>query len=169
MKKTLLILTIILSFIGSGFIMFNSNNVETKYSYNDTTLNESNVYITLLRLNIKYPEVVMSQIMIESSHLTSRLCRKNNNLLGMTVPGKRQTTAINEEGYAKYKSWMDCVLDYKFYQDYIMSRHKLNTKSKYIAFLHKNYANSANYKSSLISMSKSYELRNPFNFINYGI
>ena len=164
MKKTLLILTIIISFITSGFMIVNNNNVETKTSCVDTALNESNVYYALLMSNIKYPEVVMSQIMIESSHLTSKLCKRNNTLLGMTVPGKRQTTAINDEGYAKYKSWLDCILDYKFYQDYILLRHKLNTKSKYIAFLHKNYAKSANYKSSLINMSKSYELKNYFNF-----
>ena len=118
----------------------------------------------LLLNNVKYPEVVLSQIMIETGYLTSKLCKVNNNLLGMMVPSKRETTAINNKGFAKYTNWIDCILDYKLYQDYILSRNKIDTKKEYIAFLHKNYAKSPNYKKRLTELSKDYELRNPYNF-----
>ena len=116
----------------------------------------------LLLNNIKYPEVVISQIMIETGWLTSRLCKVNNNLLGMTVPSKRETTAINEKGFAKYTSWIECILDYKMYQDYIFSRNHITSKKQYIAYLHKNYAKSPTYKKRITELSKTYELKNSF-------
>ena len=130
----------------------------------DSALTENNIYFMLLLNNVKYPEVVLSQIMIETGYLTSKLCKVNNNLLGMMVPSKRETTAINSKGFAKYPNWIDCILDYKLYQDYILSRNKIGTKKEYIAFLHRNYAKSPNYKKRLTELSKDYELRNPYNF-----
>ena len=127
----------------------------------DSTLNENNVYTMLLMYNIKYPEVVMSQIMIESAYLKSKLTKRNNNIIGMTVPFKRQTTAINKTGFAKYLSWIDCIQDYKLYQDYILSKNNIQTKKQYISFLHRNYANAPQYKTRLTELSKTYELRNP--------
>lgn len=130
----------------------------------DSTLTENNIYYMLLLNNVKYPEVVLSQIMIETGYLTSKLCKVNNNLLGMMVPSKRETTATNEKGFAKYLNWIDCILDYKLYQDYILSRNKIDTKNQYITFLHRNYAKSPSYKKRLIELSKQYELRNTYNF-----
>jgi hypothetical protein len=124
--------------------------------FTDSTLNEYNVYKALLFFDIKYPEIVMSQIKLESS-LTSNLCKNNNNLLGMTVPYKRNTTAINTKGFAKYKNWIECIIDYKLYQNYIFSKNNLDTKKKYIAYLHRNYAKSSNYKTQITNLSKKYE------------
>jgi flagellum-specific peptidoglycan hydrolase FlgJ len=130
----------------------------------DSTLSENNIYIMLLMNRIKYPEVVISQIMIETGYLTSKLCKANNNLLGMMVPSKRETTATNNKGFAKYTNWMDCISDYKLYQDYILSRNKIDNKKQYIAFLHRNYAKSPLYKKRLTELSNKYELRNTYNF-----
>ena len=160
MKKILLIISIFVSlFMVSGTTIV--NKAESRI---DSALTEQNVYISILANNIKYPEVVMSQIMIESGHLTSDLCINNNNLLGMTVPSRRKTTAINEDGYAEYKNWMESIVDYKLYQDFILLHNKLDTKKKYISFLQRTYAKSKNYKSNLLTMSRIYELRNPYNF-----
>jgi uncharacterized FlgJ-related protein len=165
MKKLILIsigLFIVLSF---GCIKAENNKKEKPNVTVDSTLTENNVYTMLLLYNIKYPEVVMSQIMIESAYLKSKLTKRNNNILGMTVPVKRQTTAINKSGlYAKYISWIDCVYDYKLYQDYIFSKNNIQTKKQYITFLHRNYANAPKYKTRLTELSKSYELRNLYNF-----
>jgi uncharacterized FlgJ-related protein len=163
MKKIILYLTLFLCVV----VLLHSDNSKNNYKGNthiDTTLNEQNVYLALLINNIKFPEVVISQIMIESGNLTSRLCKKNNNLLGMTVASKRETTALNKKGYAKYKSWLDCILDYKLYQDYILSKNQINNKNQYIVYLHKNYANAPDYKQKLTFLSKKYELRNSFNY-----
>ena len=164
MKKLLLILSVSLSlFLTSSYITVNNNN-NNEMAKMDSVLTESNVYSTLLMLNIKYPEVVMSQIMLESNNLRSRLCLVNNNLLGMTVPSKRKTTAMNKKGYAKYKNWMESIVDYKLYQDAILATHKLDSKKKYIAFLNKNYAKSKDYKKTITAMAKNYELRNTYYF-----
>ena len=147
----------------NSFVIGNVDSEKESIVMDSTlALNEVNVYNALIYYHIKYPDVVMSQIMLESSNLTSRLCIKNNNLLGMTVPTKRQTTAINKKGYAKYKFWLESIVDYKFYQDAILSKHNLDTKKKYIAFLHKNYAKNNKYKNTLTYMSKEYELRNTY-------
>lgn len=163
MKKIILCLTLFLC-----VVLLQSDNSKINYKGKatsiDTALTERNIYHALLMNNVKFPEVVMSQIMIESGNLKSKLCKKNNNLLGMTVASKRETTALNEEGYAKYKSWFDCILDYKLYQDYILSKNEINNKKQYIAYLHKNYANSPDYKKKLTFLSKQYELRNSYYF-----
>lgn len=117
--------------------------------------------------DIKYPEVVLSQIMIETGNLTSKLCKINNNLLGMTVPSKRETTALNNKGFAKYENWFSSILDYKLYQDFVFSHKNITNKKQYIAYLHKNYAKSPTYKNKLTNLSNKYELRNSYNIMFY--
>lgn len=67
-------------------------------------------------------DVVKAQIYLESSGLESRLCIEDNNLIGMKIPGKRETTASYEipardGAYAGYASFIDCVEDIKLYQE----------------------------------------------------
>ena len=164
MKRVIILFSLLcLLMVGTHYIKADEKAATTLVSKMDT-LNETNIYLALLMNNIKYPEVVISQVMIESGWLTSRLCKVNHNLLGMTVPEKRETTAINKSGYAKYYTWFDCILDYKLYQDYVLKKHHITNRKQYIAFLHKNYAKSPTYKTRLTQLSKTYELRNPYNF-----
>ena len=164
MKKLILAISIGL-FIVLGFsgIKAENNINKPKTATVDSALTENNVYTMLLLYNIKYPEVVMSQIMIESAYLKSKLTKRNNNILGMTVATKRQTTAVNKKGFAKYLNWIDCIYDYKLYQDYILSKNSIISKKQYISFLHRTYAKAPNYKSRLTELSKTYE-RNTLNF-----
>jgi len=167
MKKIIIFLSVFLCLLlCNSYCTSNAgeNTRATTTNVVDSALTENNIYIMLLLNNVKYPEVVISQIMIETGYLTSKLCKVNNNLLGMMVPGKRETTATNKSGFAKYTNWFDCILDYKLYQDYILSRNKIDNKKQYIAFLHRNYAKSPNYKKRLTELSNKYELRNPYNF-----
>lgn len=168
MKKIMLCLSLFLC-----IVLCNSYNNSTASENTsqatvkvDSTLSEQNIYLALLINNIKYPEVVLSQIMIETGYLNSKLCKLNHNLLGMMVPSKRETTAINEKGFAKYLTWFDCISDYKLYQDFVFSRNNIQTKTQYIAYLHRNYAKSPNYKKRLTQLSKEYELRNPSNYLS---
>lgn len=168
MKKNLFIIVIglAISLIYIESKADNDNGVMSNPVFTDSTLNEENVYKALLFFKVKYPDVVISQINLESSHLKSKLCKSNNNLLGMTVPYKRNTTATNSKGFAKYNNWIECIIDYKLYQDYILSKNNLDTKKKYIAYLHKNYAKSSSYKTNLTNLSIEYEtrkLRDTFN------
>jgi uncharacterized FlgJ-related protein len=158
MKKILLIISISLFVLfgvaNSSFTTGDDSKIEAMKA--NTELNEENVYFAIITLGIKYPEVVMSQVMLESNSLKSKLCKNNNNLSGMTVPSKRETTAKNKKGYAKYTSWLESIIDYKLYQDYILSKHKITSRKQYIAFLHKNYAKSPHYKVTITKMAKYY-------------
>ena len=172
MKRIILTITAFLCLIMTNQFLKADEKAKTQsVAVSDTALNETNVYLALLLNNIKFPEVVYSQIMLESGNLTSRLTKKNNNILGMTVASKRETTALNKEsnGYAKYSNWLDCILDYKLYQDYVFSKTHIKNASQYIAYLHRNYANSPSYKAKLTKMVKQRnELRNSLNFIQYN-
>ena len=97
----------------------------------------------------------------------TKLCKINNNLLGMTVPSKRETTALNNKGFAKYENWFSSILDYKLYQDFVFSHKNITNKKQYIAYLHKNYAKSPTYKNKLTNLSNKYELRNSYNIMFY--
>lgn len=166
MKKLLITISVFVCLLFVQLKHLKADETPSKMEYvQDTVLSEDNVYLTLLFYNIKYPDVVMSQIMIESAYFTSKLFKSNNNLLGMTIPSKRQTTALNKNGkYAQYSSWIQSILDYKYYQDWVLSKNKIDNKKQYIAYLHKNYAKSPTYKSKLTKLSQNYELRNPHNF-----
>jgi hypothetical protein len=156
MKKLLLSLgifcTSILSFNYLNAIEIN----KSKVVLTDSTCNEHNIITVMFMLGVKFPEVVLSQIMIESGNLKHF---KNNNLLGLTVPSKRKTTALNKSGYAIYANWIDCILDYKLYQDARMQNTVIKTSLAYIKYLRKwKYAEADDYSFKLKNKYKTYEL-----------
>jgi hypothetical protein len=125
-------------------------------------LTEENLKNQLNSNHIICPEQVYAQIMIESGHLNSYLTKKTNNLLGMRYPFKRKTSACgiflpssnliikgtqaelkkyrNQNNYAVYDSWEDCVKDYKYWQ---VESFKLT--ELYLAFLGNYYAEDSSY------------------------
>jgi flagellum-specific peptidoglycan hydrolase FlgJ len=150
MKKLFLVVIVFFSFLFSSFTKNSNNNCRRD------TLTEENVYYALIVSGIKYPVVVLCQIILETGHLTSDKCRYLNNLTGMTVPKYRKTTCISATGgYARYSSWYESILDYKYYQDNILSENKIHNDLEYINCL-RGYAKSKNYKKKLISMEKNY-------------
>lgn len=95
-------------------------------------------------IGIKYIDVMVAQSKIETAHYTSPIFKANKNLFGMKLPGIRKTTAIGEQhNHADYVTWQQSVVDYKLWQDRVIS--KLNTKQKYLAYLHENYAENKQY------------------------
>ncbi|MFM7217681.1 MAG: glucosaminidase domain-containing protein [Bacteroidota bacterium] len=117
------------------------------------------------------PDQVYAQMMLESGHLGSYLTKKANNLLGMRYPYKRTTTAIglflpeknqivigdqaslmkyhNQNHYAVYASWQDCVKDYKNWQDECF-----RLTDRYLAFLGNYYAEDQQYVEKIRSISQ---------------
>jgi hypothetical protein len=76
----------------------------------------------------------------------------------MKVPGRRETTAINKKGYAAYRSWLDCVKDYKLYQDYV-TKNKSVSRAQYVAIISKSYSETPDYVTMLrkiIEKNKQY-------------
>ena len=106
-------------------------------------------------LDIKFPEFVFAQALLESGNFTSKLARIHNNLFGMKVPSKRETLAIrkSKSGYAVYSHWRDSVRDYLLFQEYIMKRH--NTEKEYIAYISRRYSETPDYLIKVKKVIKS--------------
>lgn len=116
------------------------------------------------------PDEVYAQIMLESGNLHSFLVKKTNNLLGMRYPFKRTTKAIgiylpaekrivigdqksllryhDQNHYAVYSNWQECVADYKCWQD-----ENFKLKDRYLTFLASVYAEDVNYGKKIRSMT----------------
>ena len=73
----------------------------------------------LQETNIKFPEIVYAQAILESGNFNSAVFKKYNNVFGMKRSSERPTTALYyENGYAVYRTWRESVLDYALYQSY---------------------------------------------------
>ena len=65
-------------------------------------LSKENLWVEIKECNIKFPEIVFAQALLESGELKSTVTKLNNNLFGMKYPYKRNTTAVGvRKGYAK--------------------------------------------------------------------
>ena len=134
-------------------------------------LNEETLRSELDSNHIICPEQVYAQILIESAHLQSYLAKRTNNLLGMRYPFRRKTTAIgiylpesnliikgtreelrkyrNQNHYAVYANWQECVKDYKLWQD-----ESFKLTERYLNFLGTYYAEDTQYVEKIKKMSK---------------
>lgn len=138
MKKV--VLTIFLS-----FVVLSENNQRTyEIITHVISFSELNVYKQLVRVGVAYPDVVLAQAKIETGNFTSKIFRENNNMFGMKLPYRRQTTAVGESrNHAKYTDWIQSIKDYKLWQDEMI--HRAPTKRAYLAYLKRNYAEDKNY------------------------
>jgi hypothetical protein len=99
-------------------------------------------------VGIQYPEIVWAQAVWETGHFRSKLYVYNNNLFGMRVARSRQHTAIGKRfGYARYVSWQESVLDYKYFQQLFIG--KIKSKKDYFRYLDKYYSGSKRYSKSI--------------------
>jgi len=111
----------------------------------------SNVLATMNEIGILYPDIVMAQAKIETGHFTSKVFRENNNLFGMKLPRQRSTTAIGEQyNHAEYTSWRQSVIDYKLWQDEVLT--KVKSRRAYLRYLHENYATNKQYVNLIKKM-----------------
>lgn len=99
-------------------------------------------------VGIQYPEIVWVQAVWETGHFRSKLYLYNNNLFGMRVARSRKHTAIGKRfGYARYVSWQESVLDYKYFQQIFIG--KIKSKKDYFRYLDKYYSGSKRYSKSI--------------------
>lgn len=98
----------------------------------DIILHKDSIFNELVKQDILFPELVIKQVLAESSHLTSKVCKENYNFLGIKYI--HQPLAIGElNGHAQFKSYKDCIKDYKRLQQYYLK----NIDNKYAE--NKNY------------------------------
>lgn len=133
-------------------------------------LNDRNLFAVLKEKGVICEMEVMAQAKLESGNYRSVVFRRANNMFGMRYPMKRETKAIgiflqgkgdiilgtkeelkpylDQPNYAVYANWMDCVEDYKIWQDY-----SFKTREKYLAFLNGMYAEDSLYISRIRHIS----------------
>jgi uncharacterized FlgJ-related protein len=68
---------------------------------------------------IKHPDIVKGQILLETNFLTSEVCRYNHNLFGMKLPiNKKGRKGIGlYKSHAVYNNYIESIEDYKIWQD----------------------------------------------------
>lgn len=105
------------------------------------------IYQYIKSINIKYPEVVIAQVILETGNLTHNEIVKTNNLFGMKCAKSRPYTYKScSNDYAVYPTWKHSVLDYALYQSkYIGSK----TENEWIEFLAENYAEDSKYANKI--------------------
>lgn len=113
-------------------------------TYFDLTI--ENIYREILRNEIKFPEIVLAQVKLETGHLTSKNCHERNNLFGMKGGVHSDS---NPNGYMIYKHWFWSIRAYKKWQ-----RHAYGDSDEdYYQFLERiGYAESQTYISNLKSI-----------------
>lgn len=103
------------------------------------------IYDEILKHNIKHPDIVFAQAMLESGNFNSYIFRTNNNLFGMKYPERRETTAKGvNKGYAEYEKWEDSIKDYSLYQQAILKNGDIS-EDAYLDFLSRRYAEHPEY------------------------
>ena len=109
------------------------------------------LYEQINEKNIKFPDIVFAQAVLESGHFKAPLFINKNNLFGMRIPKKRETTAVNKgkKGYAQYENWDSSIDDYLLWQEFTLKNRGNLTRSQYFALLGKVYASDKRYVTSL--------------------
>lgn len=111
----------------------------------------------LADVNIKHPDIVYAQMVLETGNFTSSIFKENHNLCGMKCAQSRPYTHQGpERGHAVYEDWKMSVLDYALYQSSYLR--DLKSEAQYYEYLGKHYAEDPNYVSKLKTIVK--KLRN---------
>ena len=115
----------------------------------------SNVDWWLKYYQVEFIPIVKAQIWLETGNLSSKYCRENNNLLGMKLPKRRQSTAIGRlDGMAYYSTWIHSIEDYSIWQKYFYK------EGDYYKFLYgKGYAEDPYYIWKLKKLEKNIKIR----------
>jgi uncharacterized FlgJ-related protein len=102
------------------------------------------MYQYMKEIGIKYPEIVWSQVALES-RFCSQVCKENNNYFGMKLAACRPNVQTGENlGHATYRNWKMSVIDYALWQS-STGVWKLRDETAYFNYLDQRYAEGANY------------------------
>lgn len=154
-KVTLVLLSLSLCFtLSSGNVI-----APSKPQIEQLPISAENLWKEIKALDLRYPEFVFAQALLESGTFTSRLFRVHNNLFGMKVPKYRESVAIGQSksGYAKYAHWTESVKDYALFQEYVVTKRGYDTKTEYIQYLDRLYSESTGYVRKLNGIITRYK------------
>lgn len=92
-------------------------------------------------LHVKYPQIALAQMKLESANGTSEIFKKNNNLFGMKMPETRPTTAMGtHNNHAMYAHWRQSVIDYAMWQAYVMNTENVSTENDWLDYINRFYS-----------------------------
>ena len=159
-KEVLFYLSMLACFIAVIFVMamFNGDKETTKTvivtNQQCGEISHDEVKMYLKQINIKFPEIVYAQTVLETGNYKSSICYENNNLCGMKISTKRPTVAIgSRNGYALYKTWQESIIDYALYQAYYFD--DVKTVEEYLDSL-SNYAEDSSYIAKIKVIAKQF-------------
>ena len=145
------------SFGFTGAMKFNSfiEKIPVIIRLNQSEFSEENLKREMNRLNIKFPDVVYQQCVIEGASKTGKrwnnpIFIEGNNFLGLKKSFYRPSTAISwdKDYYCSYQNWRDCLLDYSIFQ--AQNCKNIHTEEEYYQFLNDlGYSINSNYVTNL--------------------
>lgn len=131
---------VFLSSISNRTIVTSTIYEPTKLYSHRNTLNKENLLEELKIQQIKYPEIVLAQALLETGHFKSKVCREKNNLFGLYNS--------KTKSYYSFNHWWESVVAYKKLIEY---KHK--PKENYFSFLERiGYAEDPNYINKIKSI-----------------
>lgn len=147
MRTKILIVTLVLFLLPSVL----KNSINLVYGSSVPNISYHEVYYTIVKYNIKFPNIVFAQSLIETGHFTSDLLHMENNLFGMKYPTRRETTSSGKSngGYASYNEWIDSVEDYSLWQQNMIGDKDEITEEEYLKLLGRVYAEDKEYVNKI--------------------
>lgn len=113
------------------------------------------MYEYMKEVGIKYPEIVWSQVVMETG-FTSQISIQNHNFFGMKRAAARPNTQSGENlGHATYRNWKMAVLDYALWQA-STGLWKTRSEDQYFAYLAEHYAASPTYATKVKSIRDNF-------------
>jgi hypothetical protein len=111
----------------------------------------------LIQLHVKYPDVAISQMKLETNNGTSNIFIQGNNLFGMKVAVMRPTTAVSSisGGHAVYSHWRQSVLDYALWQSFVEDPENISTETNWINYISRFYSKDDSYKIKLLNIKRN--------------
>lgn len=135
-------------------------HTEIIYDINDP-FSEEKVLIYLNELHVKYPNVALAQMKVESANGTSKVFREGNNLFGMQAAVKRPTTSLGiRNNHAYYSHWRQSVIDYALFQAFVSNPENMDSEAAWLSYIGHVYAEDNQYKQKLIVVLNSIRKEN---------
>jgi len=122
---------------------------------------EEKLVAYLKDLNIKYPEIVYAQAVLETGNFKSEVFLQNHNLFGMREALIRPTTNCGTNlNHATYAHWRESVLDYALYQASYL--YEIRSADEYYAYLFQHYAEDKTYVDKIKTIAEQEDTRASF-------
>ena len=142
-RRILMIALVAIIFLYTGFATdVKVNTILERVPIVTTTkaeeCNTENVKAYIKKLHLRFPNIVLQQVLLESGHYQSPLYKNGNNLVGMRPSFTRPTISeTNENNFAKYDTWKESLVDYALWQ--ASFARSIKTEQEYYDYLDKIY------------------------------